>query len=360
MNDLKTLRRQLGWLLLWALLPLPFLYIILPVFWLIAGAAGVFLVLRPESVFRPSKTILNLAAVAILVAVVAAGGLNVGPLRPLGHLLLLLTSIRVLLVNDRRSFLRCLALVGMVWVVSVASSTHMMAALYFLASSAIGWWVGIRIHLSGLGLDLEGRDGEFPKPRHVLVAAAFALLIAMPFFMVMPRLGSPWVAGRSFGRTTGFSPDVDLGKLGRLTESQEVALVMRSAGGEEIREEWARLRGTAFDQVMAGSWIPRRTDLQPLDQTRGVVRIRPGEEDLDELVALDIDLLHPRRYLMLPPGTVAIQAGIPAALDVYGGVLIGYQRGQSVHYRVWVGDPGPPPIAPPGPRDILLPRDELS
>lgn len=357
MNDLKTLRRQLGWLLLWALLPLPFLYIILPVFWLIAGAVGVFLVLRPESVFRPSKTILNLVAVAILVAVVAAGGLNIGPLRPLGHLLLLLTSIRVLVVDDRRGFLRCLALVGMVWVVSVASSTHMMAALYFLASSAIGWWVGIRIHLSGLGLDLEGRDGAFPKPRHVLVAVAFALLIAMPFFMVMPRLGSPWVAGRSFGRTTGFSPDVDLGKLGRLTESQEVALVMRSAGGEELRDEWARLRGTAFDQVMAGSWIPRRTDLQPLEASRGVAWLRPGAGELDEMVELDIDLLRPRRYLMLPPGAVAIQVATPVALDMYGGLLIGYRRGRPVSYKVWVGDPDPPPIAPPGPRDVLLPRD---
>lgn len=357
MNDLKTLRRQLGWLLLWALLPLPFLYIILPVFWLIAGAAGVFLVLRPESVLRPSKTVLNLAAVAILVAVVAAGGLNVGPLRPLGHLLLLLTSIRVLVVDDRRGFLRCLALVGMVWVVSVASSTHMMAALYFLASSAIGWWVGIRIHLSGLGLDLESRDGEFPKPRHVLVAVAFALLIAMPFFMVMPRLGSPWVAGRSFGRTTGFSPDVDLGKLGRLTASQEVALVMRSAGGEELRDEWTRLRGTAFDQVMAGSWIPRRTDLEPLEASRGVAWLRPGAGALDEMVELEIDLLRPRRYLMLPPGAVAIQVATPVALDVYGGLLIGYRRGRPVSYKVWVGDPDPPPIAPPGPRDVLLPRD---
>jgi len=356
-NNLKTLRRQLGWLLLWALLPLPFLYIILPVFWLTAGAVGVFLVLRPESVLRPSKTTLNLAAVAILAAVVAAGGLNIGPMRPLGHLLLLLTSVRVLMVDDQRGFLRSLALVGMVWVVSVASSTHMVAAGYFLASAAIGWWVGIRIHLSGLGLDLRGRDGDFPRPRHVVVAVAFSLLIAAPFFLVMPRLGSPWIAGRSFGRTTGFSPDVDLGKLGRLTESREVALVLRSAGGEKLREEWTRLRGTAFDQVMAGSWIPRRTDLKPLDATRGVVWLRPGAAKLDDMVALDIDLLHPRRYLMLPPGAVAVQVETPVALDVYGGLLIGYRRGQPISYRVWVGDPGPTVAAPPGPRDVLLPRD---
>ena len=359
MNDVGTLRRQLGWLLLWALLPLPFLYIILPVFWLIAGAAGVFLVVRPETVLRPSKTVLNLAAVAIFVAVAAAGGLNVGPLRPLGHLLLLLTSVRLVAVEDRRGFLRGLALVGMVWVVSVASSTHMTAAVYFLVSAVIGWWVGIRVHLSGLGLDLQGPDGELPRPRHVVVAVAVALLVAAPFFLVMPRLGSPWVAGRSFARTTGFSPDVDLSKLGRLTESQEVALVMRSVDGERLRDEWTRLRGTAFDQVMAGSWIPRRADLEPLETTRGVAWLRRGAGRLDDLTAVDIDLLNPRRYLMLPPGAAAVEVDIPVARDVYGGLLIGYRRGRPVSYRVWVGDPDQPAAAPPGPRDVLLPRDNL-
>jgi transglutaminase-like putative cysteine protease len=358
-NEVGALRRLLGWLLLWALLPLPFLYIILPTFWLVAGAAGVFLVVRPETVLRPSKTVLNVAAVAIFVAVVAAGGLNVGPLRPLGHLLLLLTSIRLLAVDDRRGFLRGLALVGMVWVVSVASSTHMTAALYFVASAAIGWWVGIRVHLSGLGLELQGREGELPRPRHVVIAVTAALLIAAPFFVAMPRLGSPWVAGRSFSRTTGFSPDVDLSKLGRLTESQEVALVVRSAGGEELRDEWTRFRGTAFDQVMAGSWIPRRADARPLETSDGVARLRPGARRLDDLTVLDIDLLKPRRYLMLPPGAVALEVATPVAQDVYGGLLIGYRRGRPISYRVWVGEPAPPAAAAPGPRDLLLPRDNL-
>ncbi len=357
MNELSSLRRQLGWLLLWALLPLPFLYIVLPPFWLIAGVAGIFLVLRPHQVVVPSKTLLNLAAVVILVAVVVTGGFNVGPLRPLGHLLLLLTSVRVLLVNDRKTFLHSLALVGMVWVVSVASSTHIAASVYFMISTVIGWWVGIRIHLGGLGFDVENRDGELPRPRHVVVAVGFALLIAVPFFIVMPRLGSPWVAGRSFGRTTGFSPDVDLGKLGRLTVSQEVALMVRSVHGDVIRDEWARLRGTAFDQVMAGSFLPRRTNLQELEPSGGVVWLRSDVESLDDLTELEVDLLRPRRYLMLPPDTVAVQAETPMARDLYGGVLIGYRRGRPLNYRVWVGDPRPSEIAPPTSRDVLLPRD---
>ncbi len=359
MIDIVAARRELGWLILWALVPMPFLYIVMPLFWMVGGAAGVVLVLRPEKIFRPSNTLLNLAAVAIVVVVAASGGLNIGPLRPLGHLLLLLTAVQVLLVHDRRSFLRSLALVGMVWVVSVASSTHVMITLYFLISAAIGWWIGIRLHLAGLGIAVDGAVGALPRARHVIAAVAAALLIAIPFFLVMPRLGSPWIAGSSFSRTTGFSPSVDLGKLGRLTESREVALIMRASDGSEIREEWSRLRGTAFDQVMAGSFLPRRADMVPLQESQGVVWLRPGVRTLTDTVSIEIDLLNPRRYLMLPPGTVAVAADTQLALDVYGGVLFGY-RSKPLQYRVWVAAPRPPFSAPPGPRDTLLPRNQDS
>ena len=82
-------RRLLGVLFLWALLPFPFLYIITPPFWLAAAVVGLFLSLRSSTILRPSGIVLNLIGVAIIVAVVAAGGIRVGPLRPLGHLLLL-------------------------------------------------------------------------------------------------------------------------------------------------------------------------------------------------------------------------------------------------------------------------------
>ncbi|HSL18248.1 MAG TPA: transglutaminaseTgpA domain-containing protein [Methylomirabilota bacterium] len=354
--SLAAMRRLLGWLLLWALLPLPFLYIVLPPFWLAAGAAAAALVLVPDRVWSPTKLLLNALAVVIVVLVLAAGGLNVGPLRPLGHLLLLLTALRVLMVRDRPSFLRGLALVGMVWVVSVAASTHMTASVYFVASAVIGWWVGIRVHLTGLGLPATGAGGPLPRPRHVLLAAGAAVVIAVPVFLVMPRLGQPWVAGSSFARTTGFAPAVDLGAVGRLTESQEVALVIRSAGGAAVEEAWTRLRGTAFDQVMAGSWLPRQSDVQRLETSRGLAWLTSEVRSLDDAVELEIDLLRPRRYLMLPPGAIAVQAATEMAVDPYGGVLVGYRRGQPLSYRVWVGEPRPPEVAPPGPRDLRLPR----
>ncbi|MGD8441550.1 MAG: transglutaminaseTgpA domain-containing protein, partial [Holophagae bacterium] len=358
MNRVTRSRRMLGWTLLWAMVPLPFLYIVLAPFWIIAGAAGLFLVLWPERVVRPSTTVLNLLALLILVVVVGTGGLHVGPLRPLGHLLLLLTAVRVLLVDDHRSFVRALALVGMVWVVSVSASTHMAVSIYFVASAVILWWVGMWLNMTGLGIDPSVSALRVPRLRHVATASFATLVIAVPFFVAMPRLGSPWVAGSSFARSTGFSPDVDLGKLGRVTVSQEVALVLRAADGGTIRRDWTRLRGTAFDQVMAGSWMPRRTNLRPLDVSRGVSWLRPEVGTLDGSVELDVSLLRPRHYLMIPPGTIAVQAPTELALDPYGGLFFGYRRGEPLNYRIWVSGATPPRAAPPSARDTRLPRSD--
>ncbi len=175
----ESYRRMLGVLLLWAILPFPFLYILMPPFWLAAAAAGLSMSLWPSAKLRPSGLMLNLIGVVIIVVVVMAGGMRIGPLRPLGHLLLLLTSVRALMVMDRRSFLRAVLLVFLVWVVAITTSTHVTVALYFVASTVLWWWVGIRVHFAGLGFERQVVS-SIPRPRHVVAAAVMALLVSIP------------------------------------------------------------------------------------------------------------------------------------------------------------------------------------
>ena len=122
MKSDEVYSRLAGLLLLWSVLPLPFLYIVMPPFWLTAGAVALVLFLKPSWSLRLPPLVQNLLAVAIVVAVVAAGGIRVGPLRPLGHLLLLLTAVRAIQVSDRRSFLKALPAVFVVWVISLTAS----------------------------------------------------------------------------------------------------------------------------------------------------------------------------------------------------------------------------------------------
>jgi transglutaminase-like putative cysteine protease len=345
-------RRLLGLLLLWALVPFPFLYIVVPPFWLAAAAAGLYMVFKPAATPRFSRLALNLIGVAIIVVVVVAGGLRVGPLRPLGHLLLLLTSVRVLMVSDRRSFLRATLMVFLVWVVAITSSTHVVVALYFGASAVLWWWVGIRVHLAGLGFELEP-GVAVPRHRHVVVAAMLALLLSVPIFVALPRLRSPWVAGRGgVSSVTGFTSHVDLAGVGTIRQSQQLAMVVRSTSGEPIRPEWMRLRATALQRVTINSWAPRGAIRVP-ESRNGLVWPHGTGWRLADAVELEIELLRPRRYLFLPYGTVALSSPVELRLDPSGGVALASRMRGPLTYTVWVargeaprlGDPpseGPP------------------
>jgi hypothetical protein len=332
-------RRVLGVLLAWAMVPLPFLYIIQPPFWLISAAVGVTLLVRPKTLLRLKPPALNLIGIAILVVVVLAGGLRVGPLRPLGHLLLLLTSVRVLMVDDRRSFLRALLLVFLAWLVAVASSTHFSVMFYFAASAFVWWWLGMRIHLDGVvGTAATG----VLRLSHVAVAAAAALVLTIPLFLIMPRLSSPWIAGRGGTRSvTGFSSQVDLAGVGPIHPSHEVAVVVRSTSGETIRPGWMRLRGTAMERVTLDTWAPRGATGIPRLRD-GLIWLHDQAGALDDAVELEVELLHPRRYLFLPQGTVALACPHPVRLDPTGGVVLASRIRGPLRYRVWVSRGAPP------------------
>ena len=340
-------RRLIGALMVWAIVPLPFLYIVLPPFWLLAGAVGVVLVVRPGLKIHFSTVVLNVLGLVILVVVFAVGGLRVGPLRPLGHLLLLLTAVRALAVSDRKTFFSGLLPVFLVWVVAVTSSTHITIVLYFAASAAVWWWAGMRILLAGTGIDLRRAGETLPRPRHAVAAALAALVVAGPIFVIMPRLRAPWVAGRGGASSvTGFTSHVELGGMGTIRQSPEVAMVVQSASGERLESRWMRLRGTALERVTLDSWAPRGATQVP--EAAGLVWLYGRRSSLDGTVELEIELVNPRRYLFVPEGTVALAAPVPVLLDPSGGVALESRPRGPLMYSVWVArDGGPVPTDPP-------------
>jgi hypothetical protein len=344
--SIESDRRLLGILFLWALLPFPFLYIVLPPFWLAAAGAGLVVSLRPSLRPKPSGLVLNLIGVGIIIVVAAAGGIRVGPLRPLGHLLLLLTSVRVLLVSDRRSFLRATLLVFLVWVVAITSSTHVVVALYFAASAILWWWVGIRIHFTGLGFKLQALS-SIPRLRHVVVVGMLALLLSIPIFVSLPRLRSPWLAGRGgVSSVTGFASHVDLAGVGTIRQSRQVSMIVRSVSGEPIRPEWMRLRATALQRVTINSWAPRGAFQVP-EYSNGLIWPHGTGWRLADAVELEIELLRPRRYLFLPQGTVALSSPVSVRLDPVGGVALASRFRGPLTYTVWVARDAPPRVADP-------------
>jgi len=355
--SVEEYRRLLGILLLWALVPFPFLYIILPPFWLATAAVGLVLVVRPSINLRLSQTTLNLIGVGIIIAVVVAGGMRVGPLRPLGHLLLLLTSVRSLMVTDRRTFLRALLPVSLVWLVALTSSTHVTVVVYFCFSAVLWWWTGMRIHLAGIEQSGRRIGRSLPRMRHVVVAAVFALILSIPIFLALPRLRSPWIAGRGGASSvTGFTSNVALSGVGSILQSHEVAMVVRSVSDDPLREGWMRLRATALERMTTDSWSARGASRIP-EYRDGMVWPHGTRWNLEDTVELEIELEHPRRYLFLPEGAIAVSSPVEVRLDSSGGVVLASRVRGPLRYSVWV-TLGPAPRATDRPLD-RLPQFEL-
>lgn len=339
--------RLAGLLLLWSVLPLPFLYIVMPPFWLTAAVVALTLIVKPSWSVRLSPLVQNALAVAIVVAVAAAGGIRVGPLRPLGHLLLLLTAVRTIQVTDRPSFLRSMPAIFLVWVISLSASTHVTALLYFAASAVLWWWAGMNLHLMGIVAPDGVEAGATVGLRHALTAATAALVLAIPVFILMPRLNAPWIAGRGgASNVTGFSSRVELSGVGTIQESQQRALVVRSMSGEPISPRWMRLRATAYERVTVDSWAPRPADRKQPVRTG---RVRLASEDWRAgTTELEIVLDRPDEYLFLPEGTVAVEVPSGVWIDPAGGVVLTGRRQGPMTYRATVAvDPVRSDLGPP-------------
>jgi transglutaminase-like putative cysteine protease len=260
--------------------------------------------------------------------------------------------------------------------------------VYFCCSAVLWWWAGMRIHLAGLarithqlpaaagdarhlanlatkagekhGLEDGGRriGRSLPRLRHVIVAAIFALILSIPIFLALPRLRSPWIAGRGgAGSVTGFTSTVALSGIGPIRKSHEVAMVVRSVAGDQLREGWMRLRATALERVTTDSWSARGASRVP-EYRDGLVWPHGTQWDLEGAVELEIKLENPRRYLFLPEGAIAVSSPVEVRLDSSSGVVLSSRVRGALRYSVWVTN-GSAPRATDPPLD-RLPRFELN
>jgi len=349
----------LGFLL--ALVPLPFTGIVLPPFWIASGVAAAVALSRRRAV-RLSHAALNGLAVVFVAAVLLAGGWRIGPLRPLGQLLVLLAAVRVVMVRDRRSFIGALIPVGLVWILAVASSTHVTLILYLAMSMATLWWGGMRAFLLFMAPDeMLASLAGLPRFRHGAVAAVAVLTLAVPIFFAMPRLRSPVLAaGRGSAGVTGFHTSVDLSGIGEIRRSGQVALVVSRGSPGQLETGWLRLRATAFNLLRTGTWAPRRTGARILGTGGEIVRLVEKARSLQGTTSLDVELLRPQGYLFLPPGAVAIRCPLPIAEDHAGGLVLPRSYRRPLLYTVWIRPGFRRRMAPPGKLDLFVPRSRTA
>lgn len=239
----------------------------------------------------------NLLAVVILGAVLAAGGLRFGVMRPVANLLVLVAAVRLWGGAERQRRSTVLLLLAVLNASGIASATHPALVAYLLVLL-----VGV-VLAAGQLMPLEmaqryGGDGPrgWPPARLVAGTTLLAFVVAAPLFVLFPRLRSPFAAsGLGTRPVSGFREAVSLHQLGDIKTSRRPMLRVRFASAEQVQPQWLRFAGATLTHYRAGRWIESRR-LRPEQEAQ----LLAGEGGA---VEAEITLEQSSDRLFLPPGT---------------------------------------------------------
>ncbi len=228
-----------------------------------------------------SNTALNLAALGYApLLLLDLKLLSRSLLSTMLHLLLFTLVLKLLAVRRERDFSTVLILVGFLFVASVSTSFHYSIVVYVVGFAVLAWRFLVRWSLwRDLSASPEewerDRDaGRLPGAGPLATSVGAAVLLAIPFFLLLPRLKAPYVRGVAAGReiTTGFSETVDPDAFGRLKRSEKVFL--RVELGRPVRPGdavYLRFRTLALTHYDGRVW--RR-------QLRGTRRLAGGVDSM--------------------------------------------------------------------------------
>lgn len=359
MKDLER-QRWLAGLALLAAVPLPITGIstwpfVLPY---VATAAWI---LSRRRVVGPLPTWLeNLLAPLVLVAVVAAGGMQVGVLRPVSHLALLVAAIRLPGAASPGRARLAMATTAIIGAAGVASSTHPSLVAYLLVALATCIVAAGRAILLGLAASVREPAGRaaWPPVRAVALTVAIAVLISVPLFAALPRLRSPFVGARTgTASVSGFRSEVTLHGIGAIKVSEKPALTVRFLDAPEPPRTWLRLEGATLNHYRGGTWVEGRTARPlPLVRQGQTTALWPGEPEAG-LPRAEVTLEKQGENLFVPTGTVALEPplSVEVARTAMGVLRIPRDTGVPLRYAA-VFDPATPRSPPPDEVDLEVPR----
>ncbi len=339
---------------------------------------------RKGSILRLSNLVLNVAGLLYLpvyVLDVRFGSRSL--LRATLHLLLFTLVFKMTSLRRERDLSMVLVLSTFLFVASVSTSFHVSILAFVVAFSLVAWPVLVRW---SLWRDLaaapeewrrDPKAAELPGPGSLSVSVAAAILLAVPFFIGLPRLRTPYVRGLAPGQeiTTGIMETAEPDLYMALKRSDRV--IARITAAEPLTEADAgllRLRLIAYSgwdgRVWRRSGVRGRLEpagggsLVPLGARRSPVA--------DERRALSIDLLPlDSRFVPWPlrgtalrfdEGTFRGWASPQVERDDARNVKLYFKPDRTLRYEAFYGDqperdlsPGPLPeasAAPPSP--VLL------
>jgi transglutaminase-like putative cysteine protease len=361
MTAVQERQRWLAALALAVAVPLPLTGIVSWPFLLPFLAMAAWVVSSRRPLGPPPAWLENVLAPLILAAVVAAGGVRYGVLRPVSQLAVLVAAVRLPGCGQRSRMLSTGGILALVGVAGIASSTHPSLALYLivllaLVILAVGRLTGVTL---AEGATARGQGPAWPPLRLVVGSVVVAVLIAAPIFALLPRLRSPFAAAPFDTRSTaGFREAVMLHGLGDVKQSRRPVMRVSFPGVERDRvsPDWLRLVGATMRHYRAGGWVAGRLKSQRLaSPPERPISLVEGAE-VGDLRRVEIVLEKDAGVLFAPNGAVALtlHSPVPVTRELSGALRI--PRGTELPLAYGVEfDPLRVEQAPPDDVDLELP-----
>ena len=180
---------------------------------------------------------------------------------------------------------------------------------------------------------------ELPSRRLPAAAAGlivFIIVLAVPLFFMLPRVGGAGLAGNQGGVSaqSGFSDKVTLGGIGNIQQNDEVVMRVR-VEGQDGNKGGMKWRGVALDSFDNKSWSRKAAPREP--------RMKGDREIIDIDTATDREGLTVQTVYLEPldapvlfalPRIVRVQGNFPVLFkDKYGSVSFN-RVGERISYKV--------------------------
>jgi protein-glutamine gamma-glutamyltransferase len=339
-------RLLLGWLALLAPLPLPFNGVVgWPV--VILYLAGIIFLLRRASLdpprWLPAWGMNVLGVLYIPIFLVDLLVFQRGLVQPVLHLGLFALTVKLFAIVRERDKWQASIGIFFLFLAAMGTSVHPLIVLYLVAFLMLTLVLLTRfafLHvLAGFGRE-DPALAHIPLRGFLSLVGAGSLVLAVPLFLLLPRVRAPFVVGRGSGTGTnleaaGFSDQVTLDSIGRIRGSREVAMRVLEEGMGGNRgnpDQEMRFKAAAYDVYQGGNWVrsPLRTGLP---RSQGV-RFRLSPEKPVRWARIWLQPLH-SQSVPLPVETSVVEPRSPSlSVDDGGAVSLPFSPLEVSEYRV--------------------------
>lgn len=291
------------------------------------------------------------------------------------HLLLFTLLVKLCSIHRERDFSVALILSGFLFLASVATSFHFSIVLFLAGFLFVAWPVLVKwavwrdLATAPDEWERDARARELPGRSSTAISVLLALAIAIPLFLLLPRLSSPYMRGVERGQEiwTGFSENVDPDVYGILKRSDKVYMRLTTEEAlSRVAADAIRLRTLAFTRYENRTWIRPGGGAAFVRAAAQTPLSMPGTRRSDGAGArsLSIDLMPlGSRYVPFPVGSPRVQFGeslfrgriaFLAEFDSARNLRLPFEPEGTIHYEASYG--GRPSVdrTPPGAGDASL------